>query len=373
MAPGIVWRASAHPMIRDRSREASVKVVVAMSGGVDSAVAAGLLVEQGHEVIGVHMRLHDRHGEASGQCCGFDDALDARTVAEHLGIPFYVSNLREAFQTAVMDDFADRYLAGETPNPCVHCNGVLKFRVLLSRALALGAEKLATGHYARVENGVLRMAVDTGKDQSYFLFPVTAAALNRSLLPLGGMTKSEVRAHAVRLGLPVADKAESQEVCFIPDDNHTRFVREVRPDHDAAGEIVDEAGKTLGKHDAYYRYTIGQRRGLGISSSEPSYVVRIEPETRRVVVGAGSGLFSDGLVLREPNWFDRPSPDQEVQVRIRHRGALVPCTVSEGERPQVRFRMPTRAVSPGQAAVFYDGDRVLGGGWIQQAVHGPAT
>ena len=340
-----------------------------MSGGVDSAVAAGLLVEAGHEVIGVHMRLHDRHGESEGQCCGFDDALDARKVADHLGIPFYVSNLREAFQSAVMDDFADRYLAGETPNPCVHCNGVLKFRVLLSRALALGAEKLATGHYAQVVEGELRTAVDSAKDQSYFLFPVTRKALERTLLPLGGMTKPEVRAHAARMGLPVAEKPESQEVCFVPDDDHTRFVKEVRPDQPVSGEIVDEAGAVLGQHDAYYRYTVGQRRGLGLSGPDPRYVVRIEPETRRVVVGGQAALLADGLVLREPNWFDRPAPGRTVSVRIRHRGALVPCTVGDGETPEVRFDVPTRAVSPGQAAVFYDGPRVLGGGWITRALH----
>lgn len=347
-----------------------MRVVVAMSGGVDSSVAAGLLVEQGHEVIGVHMKLHDANpGGGAGTCCGLDDALDARRVADALNIPFYVMNLREAFQKAVMDDLADEYLAGRTPNPCVQCNGVLKFRVLLQRALALGASHLATGHYARIGEGpTLRTATDPDKDQSYFLFPVTQKALSHTIFPLGGLTKPEVRAHAERLGLVTAQKPESQEICFIPDDDHARFVGEARPEADGAGEIVDLQGKVLGRHEGFWRYTIGQRRGLGLSSPLPLYVVRIDADTRQVVVGPDEELGHQGLVASRLNWFERPAADRQVHARIRHRGELIPCVVGEGPQAEVRFARKARAVAPGQAVVFYEGDRVLGGGWIDRAL-----
>ena len=347
-----------------------VRIVVAMSGGVDSSVTAGLLVEQGHEVIGVHMKLHDRApGSKAGACCGDDDATDARQVAARLDIPFYVMNLREAFQKAVMDDLADTYLAGLTPNPCIQCNGVLKFQVLLARALALGADSLATGHYARIDaQSRLCRAADESKDQSYFLFPVTQKALALSRFPLGELSKIEVRDHARRLGLATADKPESQEICFIPDDDHARFIKEVRPEVDGSGEIVDEEGFVLGNHDGYFRYTVGQRRGLGIALGYPAYVVRIEPETRRVVVGGGERLRHSGLIAKRCNWFDRPAPEQPVMVRIRHKGGMIPCTVGSGDACEVRFLEPAKAVAPGQAAVFYDGDRVLGGGWIVRAM-----
>ena len=341
-----------------------------MSGGVDSSVAAGLLVEEGHEVIGVHMKLHDAAPDSSpGHCCGLDDALDARRVADRLGIPFYVMNLRKAFEKAVMDNLADEYLAGRTPNPCVHCNGVLKFQVLLKRSLALGATRLATGHYVQIGDGpCLRTAVDEDKDQSYFLFPVTQKALEHSFFPLGGLTKPEVRAHAERMGLLTANKPESQEICFIPDDDHARFVKQARPDAVADGDIVDEDGQVLGRHDGYYRYTIGQRRGLGVALGYPAYVLRIEPETRRVVVAKDDRLGASGLVAANCNWFDRPNPSRIVQARIRHRGHLIPCRVGPGDPTEVRFLDTARAVAPGQAAVFYDGDRVLGGGWITGSV-----
>ncbi|TNE85511.1 MAG: tRNA 2-thiouridine(34) synthase MnmA [Deltaproteobacteria bacterium] len=348
-----------------------------MSGGVDSSVAAALLKEQGHEVIGVHMKLHDA-GPASaapGHCCGLDDALDARRVAAELDIPFYVLDLQEAFRKAVMDDLADTYLAGATPNPCIQCNGVLKFRVLMGRALALGATHLATGHYAQIGHtdagACLRMAVDPDKDQSYFLFPMRQSALERTLFPLGGMTKAEVRVKAEALGLVTASKPESQEICFIPDDDHARFVKEHRPEADGSGEIVDALGRVLGHHDGYFRYTIGQRRGLGVALGRPAYVTRIEPETRRVVIGFGEELEHAGLVADAGNWFDRPTPDQTVHVRLRHRGGLVPCRVrasEPGEPLTVDFLDSARAVAPGQAAVFYEGDRVLGGAWIRRSI-----
>jgi len=345
-----------------------------MSGGVDSSVVAGLLLEQGHEVIGVHMKLHDAApGSVAGHCCGLDDALDARRVADALGIPFYVMNLRQSFQRAVMDDLADTYLRGATPNPCIQCNGVLKFKVLLARARALGATHLATGHYARIGAGPhgpqLMCATDEAKDQSYFLFPVTSDALGQTLFPLGALTKPQVREHAARMGLITASKAESQEICFIPDDDHGRFIAETRPDVDGAGEIVDETGAVLGRHNGYFRYTVGQRRGLGVALGRPAYVLRIEPDSRRVVVTTGVALLDHkGLRAGSANWYDRPDPGREVQVRIRHRGRKVPCRVGDGEVFEVAFLEAERAVAPGQAAVFYDGDRVLGGAWIRRAI-----
>jgi tRNA-specific 2-thiouridylase len=340
-----------------------MRIVVAMSGGVDSSVAAGLLVEQGHDVVGVHMKLHDVPSAVPGRtrrCCGYDDALDARRVADHLDIPFYVANLREEFGRAVIDDFVNEYAAGRTPNPCVRCNGVLKFRLLLQRAVALGAEKLATGHYARTEGGRLRVARDADKDQSYFLWSVPASALRCTLFPLGELTKGEVRAHAERLGLVVADKPESMEVCFLPDGDHARLVREHRPELDGSGDVVDERGNVLGRHDGYFAYTVGQRRGLGVATGSPAYVVRVEPGTRRVVLGASADLIHHQFSLRTDPFPDGPF-DGMVQVRVRHRGHLARCRV-HGRTVEVLD--PLRAVTAGQSAVFYDGEWVVGGGTI---------
>ena len=355
-----------------------MRVVAAMSGGVDSSVAAALLQEQGHEVIGVHMKLHDAPAGIPAddrRCCGLDDAMDARRVADRLGIPFYVMDLRREFQKAVMDNFAETYLQGATPNPCVQCNGVLKFRVLLQRAAALGASHLATGHYARIsaDHGLLA-AADPDKDQSYFLFPVTHKALAQTMFPLGGLSKPEVRDIARRLGLVTAEKPESQEICFIPDDDHTRFVRQHRPDApDGAGEIVDEDGAVLGTHDGYWRYTVGQRRGLGISAPHPLYVLHIDAPTRRVVVGPADRLLHRALDAVGMNWFRRPQTGEPLRARIRHRGALhtvedVAFTEEAGGRERVTLHLlsPARAITPGQAVVLYaeDGVEVVGGGWI---------
>jgi tRNA-specific 2-thiouridylase len=351
-----------------------VRVVVAMSGGVDSSVAAALLAEQGHEVIGVHMKLHDRSPTAvPGNCCGLDDAIDARRVAAKLDVPFYVFDLRDAFRAAVMDDFAQTWLGGATPNPCVKCNGILKFRVLLGRALELGAEALATGHYARIVDGAVATALDADKDQSYFLFPLGPEALRRTLFPLGGMTKAEVRAHAERLGLVTAHKAESQDVCFLPDGDHAAFVREWTATHgaDAAhGDIVTEDGRVVGAHDAWWRFTIGQRRGLHVALGAPAYVLRVIPETRRVVVTTDPArLGSLGLSARGAVWAERPTPERPVEVRVRHRGARTPARVTARDDGtfDVAFEDPVRAVAKGQAAVVYDGDRVLGGGFVTAA------
>ncbi len=349
-----------------------MRVVAAMSGGVDSSVVAGLLVEQGHDVVGVHMKLHDQPTAVSGgpdkHCCGLDDAMDARRVADRLGIPFYVMDLQSAFRRSVIDYFADTYRAGGTPNPCIQCNGVLKFQILLQRARALGATHLATGHYARVsDSGGLAVAADAAKDQSYFLFPVTREALSHTLFPLGSLTKPEVRAHAARMGLVTAAKPESQEVCFIPDDDHTRFVREHTGDTGGAGDIVDQGGRVLGTHDGYWRFTIGQRRGLGVAAGEPVYVLSIDAESGRVVVGPDDALRHGAVRARGMNWFRRPAPGERLAARVRHRGRLRPCTVPvEEDGARVVFHEPVRAAARGQAVVVYDGDEVVGGGWIEE-------
>jgi tRNA-specific 2-thiouridylase len=344
-----------------------------MSGGVDSSVVAGLLVEQGHDVIGVHMKLHDKpaHPSASAKrCCGVNDVLDCQLVADRLGIPFYVMDLREAFRKAVMDNFADTYLRGGTPNPCIQCNGVLKFRVLLQRAKALGASHLATGHYARVgESGGLRMSTDRQKDQTYFLFPVTRKALAQTIFPLGEMTKADVREQARRMGMVTAEKPESQEICFIPDDDHTRFVREHRPGAEGAGDIVDRSGRVVGQHDGYWRFTVGQRRGLGVALGYPVYVLSVDAETHQVVVGPGAALHHGRLRATGPNWYRMPKAGELVQARIRHRGDLLMCEVESADADEVviRFPKPARAAARGQAVVLYEEEEVIGGAWIQEA------
>jgi tRNA-specific 2-thiouridylase len=354
-------------------------IVVALSGGVDSATAAALLVEAGHRVVGITMRLYDAAGtEASsgGRCCGPRDIEDARRVAAHLGIPFYVANYEHEFQEAVIDDFVAEYVAGRTPNPCVKCNEKIKFSPLLRRARALGATRLATGHYARLETGAdgrrrLHRAADARKDQSYFLFAMPEADLDMVLFPLGGLVKDEVREHARRLGLPNADKAESQEICFVPDGDQARFVAErAGAEAPGAGEIVDGAGQVLGEHAGVHRFTVGQRRGLGKSlGDEPMYVVSVDALRRRVTVGPRAALESHELRVGKVRWMGGVAPEGAVraQVQVRHRHAPAAASILPGGAPDealVRFDAAERAVAPGQAAVFYDGPVVLGGGWI---------
>jgi len=350
------------------------RVVVAMSGGVDSSLAAALVAASGARAIGITLRLSD----SESRCCSLDDADDARRVAERLGIPFYVASHAEEFRSEVIEPFADAYLAGETPIPCVTCNKRFKFDLLLERARALGAEAVATGHYARIERdpdgGRLRLlrARHLAKDQSYFLFQLGQAELARARFPLGELSKDEVRAQARALGLATADKPESQEICFVPDGDYAKVVERIRPDAvRAGGEIVDERGSMLGAHAGVHHFTIGQRRGLGIAASEPLYVTRIEAERRRVVVGPRSALDARTADVRDVHWVAGSPPEgavrARVHVRYRHAGAMAHVEAGAGRTARVAFDEPVAAIAPGQAAVFYDGEEVLGGGWLARS------
>lgn len=350
-------------------------VVAALSGGVDSATAAALLVESGHRVVGMTMRLYDARGTAAasgGRCCGPRDVEDARAVCAHLGIPFYVVDLAAEFGAAVVDDFVEAYLAGDTPNPCVKCNQHIKFTPLVERARAIGADLLVTGHYARIalepEVGLWR-GVDAGKDQSYFLFSMPAAELGAVRFPLGAMTKDEVRAHALRLGLPNAAKPESQEICFVPDGDYAGFVsaQALRRGRSlpGAGAIVDADGTVVGRHEGTHRFTVGQHRGLGnLTTQDKRYVTGIDPVRAEVRVGPREAAERSELVIRDLRWLAPPRSRLTAHVQVRHRGTPIAAELTiDGDRATARLAQPTVAAS-GQAAVIYDGDRVLAGGWL---------
>ncbi len=356
------------------------RVVAAMSGGVDSSVVAALLADQGYDVVGITLQLYD-HGEAvrrKGACCAGQDIHDARNVADQIGIPHYVLDYESRFRDQVMEDFADTYLAGSTPIPCIRCNQTVKFADLLATAKDLGADCLATGHYIRRETGPagaeLHRAHDDSRDQSYFLFATTAEQLDYLRFPLGGLPKSQVRELAEKYGLPVATKPDSQDICFVPDGNYADVVKRLRPGAGRGGEIVHMDGRVLGTHNGVIHYTVGQRRGLGIATGEPLYVVKIDAPKRQVIVGPQDALATVGLTLTELNWLGGGSVEEAcaaerpVLARVRSTRAPVPARLGLRDgQPAVFFDTPEHGVARGQACVFYDPDgetRVLGGGFI---------
>ncbi len=356
-----------------------MRIVVAMSGGVDSSVAAALLAEQGHDVIGVSMQLYDNSAmtesgqRAFGTCCTIDDLYDARRVAATIGIPHYIVNFESQFGEHVIANFVREYVSGRTPIPCSHCNSDLKFAELLDRAKAYDAEQLATGHYARIvrdEAGRYHLyrGADTSKDQTYFLFSLTQAQLARAAFPVGHLDKDTVREHARRLQLHVTEKPDSQEICFVPDGDYASFVERKAPDATRPGTITDAGGRVVGTHAGVHRFTIGQRKGLGLSSAEPLYVLEIKPDAAQVVVGSKDALGRSQLTASEVNWTSGMAPSGwlRVSAQIRHRHAAAPAKVRRTDegRAELEFDAPQSAITPGQAVVFYDGDEVLGGGWI---------
>ncbi len=353
-----------------------------MSGGVDSSVAAALLAEEGHEVIGLSMQLYDASGQTEGartfgSCCTIDDLHDARRVAAAINIPHYILNFERQFDEHVISNFVREYASGRTPLPCAHCNSDLKFATLAERARGFGADAVATGHYARVERDagtgahLLKRGIDPGKDQSYFLFSLTQDQLARAVFPVGGRPKDAVREYARSRGLPVAEKPDSQEICFIPDHDYATFIAKHSPEtaRDASGPVVDERGRVVGSHGGVHRFTVGQRKGLGISSptGAPLYVLALSPASRQVVVGPKASLERTTLTASGVNWIvGEPGGPLRVSAQIRHRHQPAPATVQamDAGHAEIVFDTPQIAVTPGQAVVFYDEDTVVGGGWI---------
>lgn len=357
---------------------ADTRIVVAMSGGVDSSAVAALLKDKGYDVVGVTLQLYD-HGAAiakKGACCAGQDIQDARRVADIIGIPHYVLNYENRFKQSVIDEFADSYLNGETPIPCVRCNQTVKFKDLLETARDLGADAMATGHYVRQiqsDNGKSHMlrGASHEKDQSYFLFATTQEQLNFLRFPLGGLTKAETRELAVKYGLQVHDKPDSQDICFVPSGNYVSVIEKIRPGASDPGEIVHIDGNVLGQHEGIIHYTVGQRRGLGIGGGDPLYVVKVDAEKKQVIVGPKEALYKQSLFIKELNWLgDTPLSEAGVKIHVKLRSSQTaqPATIylHPNNTAEIVLDEAQTAISPGQACVMYEDERMLGGGWIMR-------